>query len=134
MDYRNAVKEDLVDLIALVQEFCEESNIPYEFSRITNYVMSQLDSIHCVVATEDDIVRGVISFVVMPTPFSTKEIIARKVTFYVSKDYRGYGIGSILIHKAEQLAKENNATKFFLSSPLPIKDYDVFEVDYNKGI
>lgn len=133
--YRNAVPSDVIDLIALVEDYCDEIGQTHDLASIKKYIDIQLGKIPTVVAATSDKVVGVISFAVMPSPFCKTELIARKIACFVHKDYRSQGVGQELLNKAEELSKTNGAKKFFYSSEeAPNENYIPFETEYTKEL
>lgn len=134
ISYRNAVPSDVLDLIGLVQEYCEEERIPQDLPSIKKYIDMQLGKLPTIVAVDKDVVVGVISFIVIPSPFKLDYLIGKKIACFVSKSYRDQDIGYKLIETAETITKNQGASKFFFSSNKEVKGYDVFETEYVKDI
>lgn len=132
--YRSAVPSDVLDLINLVEDYCDEIGEEHEINSIKKYIDFQLGKIPTIVAAESDVVIGVISFVVMPSPFSSHELLGRKIACFVDKAWRDQGVGSELIARAEQLSKEAGAKKFYFTSNTTPSDtgYQTFETEYFK--
>ncbi len=131
--YRNAVASDVLELISLVQEYCTENKIEYDNSFIKNYIDFQLGKLPAIVAVNSGTVVGVISYVVMPSPFS-KALVGRKIAYFVNKDHRDNGVGTFLLNKAEEACKASGATKFYLSSTAQPEGYSIFETEYFKEL
>lgn len=135
INYRTAVPSDVLDLITLVEEYCDETGFKHDMTSVKNYINFQLGKMPSIVAADGDIVAGVISFVIVPTPFCSTEIIGRKIACFVSKDYRDQGIGNNLIEAAENAAKQAGATKFYFTSPLsPNENYKPFETEFYREL
>ncbi len=134
MIYRTAVASDVIDLIALVQEYCTENNIENDLSSIKRYIDLQLGKIPTIIAAEDDKVVGVISFFTSSHPFKHDVLIGRKLACFVAKDYRSTGVGETLMTKAEDICKEQGAVRFYFSSPKSPKGYKSFETEFYKEL
>lgn len=132
-NYRNAVASDVLELISLVQEYCTENKIEYDNTSIKNYIDFQLGKLPAVVAVYNSKVIGVISYVVMPSPFG-KTLIGRKVAFFVDKDHRGNGVGTFLLSNAEKACEALGAKTFYLSSTSQPEGYTTFETEYYKDL
>lgn len=132
--YRSAVASDIIDLISLVEEYCEETGHSHDITSIKRYIDFQLGKIPTIIAADEDKVVGAISFVVMPNPFKADEKIGKKIACFVSRDHRDLGVGSELIAGAEKLCKEAGATKFYFASTAAPEGYNVFEVEYVKDL
>lgn len=131
--YRNAVASDVIDLIGLVEDYCDEAGFKHELSAIKKYIDFQLGKVPTVIADNNGKVVGVISFMVTPSPFNSAELWGRKIACFVDKDYRDQGIGASLIQQAESFGKQAGATRFYFSSTdRPSEDYLIFESDYVK--
>lgn len=132
--YRNAVASDIIDLIGLVEEYCDEVGVNHDTGSIKKYIDFQLGKIPTIIADDEGKVVGVMSFVVMPNPFKSDEKIGRKIACFVSKDYRDQGVGIEMITEAEKLCKDIGAVKFYFSGSKAPEGYNVFEVEYVKEL
>lgn len=133
--YRNAVASDVIDLIGLVEEYCDEVNVGHDIASVKKYIDFQLGKIPTIIAAdEDNKAIGVISFVLLPNPFKHEEKVGRKIACFVSKEYRDKEIGSELLLNAERLCKEQGAIKFYYSSPTELEGYTTFETEYVKEL
>lgn len=132
--YRPAVVSDSIEFLSLVQEFCKENKIDFDNKAIKGYIDAQLGKIPVLVAQVNGEIVGVISFLVMPSPFNPSKIISKKIAFFVSSEYRGHGIGEKLLTKAEEQAKSLGATEFYVAGTEPMPGYSVFETEYKKEI
>ena len=135
LTYRDGTEKDLKGLSRLVEDYCIDNDINYVKEDIDNYVLMNLKNFKVIVAEKDELILGAISYTVLNNPYNVKELFGRKMGIFVNKDERGTGIGSTLIHLAEENCKHDyNVTKFFLSSPKTVKGYKQNEIDQVKEL
>jgi len=132
--YRSAVASDVIDLISLVEEYCDEVHINHDVASIKKYIDFQLGKIPTIIADAEGKVVGVMSFVVMPNPFKSDEKIGRKIACFVSKDYRDQNIGTEMLEVTERLCQEQGAVKFYFSGSKPPEGYITFETEFYKDL
>lgn len=132
--YRTAVPSDVLDLVGLVQEYCEEAGFEQNIKSVKGYIDMQLGKIPTIIAADNGTVVGIISFVVMPEPFKQENIIGKKIACFVSKDHRNKDIGTTLRSKAEEACKSQGAKKFYFSSTEAPEGYQAFETEYYKEL
>ena len=132
--YRQAVASDTIDLLSLVQEYCQEFGLQYDNKSIKKYLDTQIGMMPTIVCDNDGEVIGAISFVLIPDPFKNENLIAKKIACFVTSNYRGENIGSELRQKAEQICKQQGVKKFYFSGTDQVPGYEVFETEYVKEL
>lgn len=134
MIYRQPVPSDVIDLLSLIEEYCQDNNISYDLKSAKATIDSKLGKIPGVVAVDNDEVVGVISFVVIPHPYDNNVLVGRKIDCMLRKEYREKGIGKELIQIVEKACKDAGASKFFFSGTSSLEGYSIFETDYVKDL
>lgn len=131
--YREARQEDRVALQELIKEYCAEAGLHADDEYISKYISVGLANFNVLVATEEDKVIGVISFMVSKHHF-TGIPCGRKIAWFISKEHRGKA-GLKLLKMAENRARELGAKHFYCSTPTKLTtDYMPLEVEYRKEL
>lgn len=132
--YRHPVPSDVIDLLSLIEEYCQDNNISYDLKSAKSTIDAKLGKLPAIVAVYNDEVVGVMSFIWTPHPYDNKIIVGRKVDCMLRKEYRDKGIGKELTQMAEKVCKDNGATKFYFSGTSPLEGYSIHETDYVKDL
>lgn len=134
MIIRKAIPSDIIDLISLAEELCEEMNYEYDLTSIKNYLNTQMTFMQSLVAIEDDTLVGAISFMVVPNQFKHDKLEGKKYAIFVTKNYRNKGIAKELTAYAENICKVQGATKFYFTSKMQPEGYTEVEKEWVKEL
>lgn len=131
---RRPCPSDADELISLVEEHCVDNNIDYDAESIKVYLYVQIAQMPSIVAVLNNKVVGAISFVILPDHFKKNKFYGEKVAVFVSKDYRGKGIGTALLDRAEEICKQQGIKEFYFKGPIRPKGYTETDRQYKKEL
>jgi GNAT superfamily N-acetyltransferase len=122
MKIRRGTHTDIPELLPLCKEFYEQSKysqsgIKFSSQAITTLLTTVLgDSGIVAVAEDEGHIVGFILVAVFPFHFNPKHKVATEIIFYVTARGRGTGVGTQLLKKAEQVAKQRGVKLFSMVS------------------
>jgi diamine N-acetyltransferase len=107
---RNISEMDFEQIVNLFQEFAEFEKLPEKMTNSVEKMIAEKDFFHCFVAeTSDNKIIGYVSWFFCYYTWSGKSVYLDDL--YVQPAYRAKGIGTNLIHKVINMAKENKCHK-----------------------
>jgi diamine N-acetyltransferase len=107
---RNIREMDFEQIMHLFQEFANFEKLPQKMTNSIERMTMEKEFFHCFIAeTNDNKIVGYASWFFCYYTWSGKSVYLDDL--YVQPEYRGKGIGTNLIHKVIDMAKENKCHK-----------------------
>lgn len=134
MIFRKPVPSDIIDLMSLVEEHCEEMNEDFDAKSIKSYLDIQISNLPSIIAEDDGEIVGAISFIIVPSDFKQDVFLGKKIAVFVKSKYRNNGIGKQLLEHAEKVCKDNGCIKFYFTGKIQPEGYNQLETEYVKEL
>ena len=110
INIREAVISDFNQINALFMEFAEFEKLPEKMTNTVDRMIAEKDFFNCFVAvTADNQIIGYVTYFFCYYTWTGKSLYMDDL--YVKTEFRGEGIGSILINKVITFAKETGCHK-----------------------
>ncbi|MDD4968715.1 MAG: GNAT family N-acetyltransferase [Paludibacter sp.] len=107
---RNADESDFLQIVNLFKEFASFEKLPEKMINSVERMTGEKDFFNCFVAvTNDNIIIGYVSYFFCYYTWIGKSLYMDDL--YVKPEYRATGIGTMLITKVIDFAKESNCHK-----------------------
>lgn len=123
---REATPSDVDQIVSTGDSFFNESNFrefDYDSEQCAywiGYMAASETDVVLVAVDENDKLMGFLIFDI--TRFYTKQLMAHMFLFYVFPEYRNTGLAVRLLKRAEEIATERGAARFYASSSAGFAD------------
>lgn len=121
MSIREAVLSDvesLAGLYEIIHATYEDTEDPFDRESIVDFLNSTINSsvAKILVFEKEENIVGICTFFIFPVFFNKHINHSTILTIWVSPEFRGNGIGALLINKCEEISRELKATKLIVGS------------------